>query len=52
MIIKSERKKMDQLENYPKFALNLDRIGRPDILWSVNTHARAVTNWTKACDQR
>ena len=30
----------------------LARIGRPDILWSVNNLARAVTKWTKACDKR
>ena len=28
------------------------RIGRPDILWSVNKLARAITKWTKACDER
>ena len=28
------------------------RIGRPDILWSVNKFARAFTKWTKACDKR
>ena len=28
------------------------RIGRPDILWSVNKLARAVTQWSKACDKR
>ena len=32
--------------------LNLARIGRPDILWSVNKLARAVTNCTKSCDKR
>ena len=32
--------------------LFLARIGRPDILWSVNKLARAVTKWTKACDKR
>ena len=32
--------------------LYLARIGRPDILWSVNKLARAVTKWTKACDTR
>ena len=32
--------------------LYLDRIDRDDILWSVNKLARAVTNWTKACDKR
>ena len=32
--------------------LFLAHIGRPDILWSVNELARAVTKWTKACDNR
>ena len=32
--------------------LYLARIGRPDILWSVNKLAREVTKWTKACDKR
>ena len=32
--------------------LYLARIGGPDILWSVNKFARAVTKWTKACDKR
>ena len=32
--------------------LYLDRIERPDILWSVNKLARAVTKWTKSCDKR
>ena len=32
--------------------LYLARIGRPDILWSVNKLARAVTKWTSACDKR
>ena len=30
----------------------LARIGRPDILWSVNKLARSVTKWTHACDRR
>ena len=30
----------------------LGRIGRPDILWSKNKLARAVTKWTRACDKR
>ena len=30
----------------------LARIGRPDILWSVNRLARSITKWTKACDKR
>ena len=32
--------------------LYLARIGRPDILWSVNKLARSITNWTKACGKR
>ena len=30
----------------------LARIGRLDILWSVNKLARSITKWTKACDER
>ena len=30
----------------------LARIGRPDILWSVNKLARSITKWTKSCDKR
>ena len=32
--------------------LYLARVGRPDILWSVNKLARSITKWTKACDKR
>ena len=32
--------------------LYLTRIGRPDILWSVNKLARSSTKWTKVCDKR
>ena len=32
--------------------LYLARIGRPDILWSVNKLTRSVTRWTQACDRR
>ena len=32
--------------------LYLARSERPDILWSVNKFARAVTKWTQACDKR
>ena len=32
--------------------LYLSRIGRPDILWSVNKLARTVTKWLRACDKR
>ena len=31
--------------------LYLARIGRPDIVWSVNKRARSITKWTKACDK-
>ena len=31
--------------------LYLSRIGRLDVLWSVNKLARSITNWTKACDK-
>ena len=50
---------MSQLENCLKVCsqivvkwLHLARIGRPDILWSVNKLARSITKWTKACDKR
>ena len=32
--------------------LYLARIGRLDILWSVNKLARAITKWTRACEKR
>ena len=32
--------------------LYMARIGRPDILWSVNKLVRSLTKWTKACDKR
>ena len=32
--------------------LYLARIGRHDILWSVNEFARSITKWTKACGNR
>ena len=32
--------------------LYLARIGRSDILWSVNKLAQSITKWTKACDKR
>ena len=30
--------------------LYLARFGRPDMSWSVNKLARAITEWTRACD--
>ena len=32
--------------------LCLARVGRPGVLWSVNKPARALTKWTKSCDER
>ena len=32
--------------------LYLARIGRPDIVWSVNKLSHAITKWTIACDKR
>ena len=32
--------------------LYLARIGRPEILWSVNKFARSISKCTKACDKR
>ena len=32
--------------------LYLAKIGRPDILWSVNKLARSISKWTKACEKR
>ena len=32
--------------------LYLARIGRPDLLYSVNILARSVTKWNRACDRR
>ena len=59
MIINSRKRNLNQRVNCQKFApilyskcLYLARIGRPDILWSVNNLARAVTKWTQACDRR
>ena len=57
MTITSKRRKQNLLENCQLLALKivlkclyLARIGRPDILWSVNKLARSITKWTKACD--
>ena len=40
------------LSNCSQMFFYLARIGRPDILWSVNKLARSRTKWTKACDKR
>ena len=52
MIINVKKKEMDLLETCPQYIWS--RIGRPDLLWSVNklARARAVTKWTKTYDKR
>ena len=59
MIINSSRKNSKLLENGQKFvrkwswnACSFARIGRLDILWTVNKLARSVAKWTQACDRR
>ena len=45
----------DIVDNYRTMfesRISLARIGRPDILRSVNKLARSITKWTKACDKR
>ena len=48
---REETKSVGELSSTWK-CLYLARIGRPDILWSVNKLARSTTKWTKACDKR
>ena len=38
--------------NCSEMLIHLARVGRLDILWSVNKLARSITKWTKACDER
>ena len=59
MIINVHKKTMGSVGELSTFCslfvlkcLYLARSGRPDILWSVNKFARAVTKWTQACDKR
>ena len=54
-----KKKNWNPWENCQKCALKLfsnaytwSRIGRPDIVWSVNKLARSITKWTKTCDKR
>ena len=51
-----ELKSVGELSNVSSLivlkCLYLARVGRPDILWSVNKLARSITKWTKACDKR
>ena len=55
----SKKKKESLLENLTNTCsqivlkcLYLARVGRPDILWSVNKLARSIIKWTKDCDKR
>ena len=48
----SEEEKMKCVGELSHVCLYLARIGRPDVLWSVNKLARSITKWTKACDKR
>ena len=57
--INLSKKKWDLLETCQKVCsqivlkcMYLARIGRPDILCSVNKLLHAVTKWTRACDKR
>ena len=49
---KEEETKSENCHMYALKLFYLARIGRPDILWSVNKLARSITKWTKACDKR
>ena len=53
-----KKEELEMVREFPKvcspIALKrfyLERIGRPDILCSVNILARAVTQWFRACDK-
>ena len=50
--LKSVEELPDVCSQIVLICLSLARIGRPDILWSVNKLARAITKWTSACDKR
>ena len=53
MITISRRRNLNPLVNQIVLTcLYMARIGRLDILWSVNMLARSVTKWTGACDRR
>ena len=53
MTITSRRRNWYQLEDQIVLkCLYLARVGRPDILWSVNKLGQSVTKWTGACDKR
>ena len=45
-------KTTEQLHTVSTHAFFFSRIVRPNILWSANKLARAITKWTRACDKR
>ena len=52
---KEEEKESGELSTGSSIVLKcsyLARVGRPDVLWSVNKLARALTKWITACDKR
>ena len=53
---KEENESVGELSNVcPQIVvkcLYLARIGRPEILWSVNKLALSITKWAKSCDKR
>ena len=59
MTTTSKKTKRNLLENCQIHALKLfqkclylARIGRPQMIWSVNKLVRSITKWTEACDKR
>ena len=59
MIINSNRKNLNQSENYHKYAHKLfwnactwNELEDQTFLWSVNKCARVVTKWTQACGRQ
>ena len=50
--LESERELCEVCSQVVFKCMYLPRIGRPDILWSVNKLARSVTKWTQTCDRR
>ena len=48
----SNRKRVEICYRIVLNCLQLARIGRPDLLWTVNLLARSVTKWNRACGLR
>ena len=51
-INEEEMKSVGELSEVCSQLFYLARIGRPDILWSVNNFSSLITKWTKAVDTR